>query len=1735
MLGEGGLGSGAIKLASAYVDVRAPTAQLGRDYATAKAQTQSFARSSTAAMVGVERSTARAAKTVGASWLAAGARSEAAARKLKAPALATALVGAAAGKMAVDFDREMRNVNSIAQLPERQLKRLEGQVLNLAGPTAQAPKTLAAGLYDLVSSGFNAQQSMKVLRSSAKAATAGLTTTEVSTKAVAAVLNAYRLPAQRARAVSDTLFRTVDRGVITFESLAQNVGDVLPFASSLGVNLREVGASIATMTKSGITAPETMTRIKAAMVTMLKPGEDLKGVIKELGFADGEAMVKKLGFLGTMQRLNKVAGGSKSELAELFPNIRALGGVLAITGDNAKAAAGDLRGMKEDSGATSRALSQQSQSIAYQWQKLRSEAEALAVKVGGKMLPVLSDLMKLGFGLVATFGELPEPMQKLIIAAGLLSAAMYPVLLIGGKLMTLWGGFLGLITKVEMSLTGQAAAATGAAAANAQLAASTTAAANAQRQLLIANSSGKVTGAVNVPPAGGPVAGGGRWAKWANRLGTGALLGTAGMGIGGAMGGDLGNFVSGASAGAGIGMIGGPLGAGIGAMVGGTAANVKTLIDDLNGAGEAQRKFAGSAESVAKAMRRQRAAVAGVRAATANTQAAQNRAQRSSERVKEAEQNLTRVRRRFGPTSRQALHAEYELARARRQNARDSNELENAERKQGTSLRQYKAVTRQTVADQRTRIAHLKRETERIGENFRKQEHLGASGKKLAAIGEHGLRVEARLAKVRKEHTRTMREAAQIAGRGWANQIKRADTATLRFWTQIKRGEPLLNRLGNNPSPKKLQRAFEDMNRRTATLMRNLRTNLGDTGTSYSNMGDTGSEALRRLGDNTNRFAQAFGGPAANFSIGSSGGGGGGGGGGKKAKGEYRTGGKVTKPIAIMGEEAPRHPEWVVPTNPAYRNQALGYWTQAGRDLGVPGFAEGGRHGGAGSLPKPIISGPEPKAAIAQAPVDKAYTIATAYLRKKEAEARSAAAGGLGTFVGPPPSFRELGNNAWVDSHTRRVAAFLASKFGREISSDYRSPAHNAAVGGVPGSSHTRGSPANPGAFDFVPPSTALQKWAGQHIAGLTENMIHDAGSGLHNHIAFFAMGGLLKRFAKGGRHGGAGAASASSALPAWVHGSSTLSPDQMATLAHYVGAKHPGLMSQIAGAESGGNPRAMGGAGDKGLWQIIPSTASAFGIDYGGLFDPLNNAKGMKKVLDGQGLSAWTTYNTGAYASEPKGTPSGSLAGAGGAAKEETVPAVFHGARTKKISFPAMPKSLRGVKREIVQRQNELKRYRAARRKAEGKPKIERAIAANVTALETRLTQLFRERAKLRREAAKKRISKRLGRELGSLTGYEDKIAARQRAYEAQTQTAEQIVALEPQPPELPASATDAQREAAERAYVATLQGYVDTRERPAYQRALGLAGSWRNTILRGQQKTVGMEQGWEKRIRATEREIDQINAYSKKVAADVAKWRKEHPKAKNLPKHLREAEERKHKEQARLPVLRYRERALRNTLGQGRGIFYPGMKDPVKPPPTPLPGTGTFEEALQQVQGIHWPDQHSIIKALPAERVAGRFGGAIWDTQTVIAELDLKVAGAAAGLGGGSSGDGTDTNERTDLIEAAREIVTRDTQRRMIEEAQKRVLDSLPPFGGSFALGGEVPGPRGAARTVIAHGGETINPVGGSDSPIVVQIIVEDGAVDAGKIRAIADQAVDVRVRRGGRAAGRRMPGGPGGTFTG
>lgn len=352
---------------------------------------------------------------------------------------------ALAVRSAVQFEQRMRNVSTISGDVQKNFGAAGRAVLEMSGTLGVSANELAEGLYDVASSGFQGAQGMEILRASAVAAQAGLSTTATAARAITGALNAYGLAASDATDVSDIFFQTVNLGIVTFDELAQNAGDFMSTASALGVALDEASAGFATITLAGVPASEAATSLNGVMRALIKPSAELEGVFNALGYESGVAAVKALGLGGVMQKLREFTGGSVESFAALFPEIRATRGALALTakdGETWSRVAGQITDENGRAGAAAKALAEQQKSLGGQLKIAKEQIVAMAIGLGQTLLPVLRPVVSGLQDLVTGFRGMSIGAQQGVVGIGVLL----------GGLTTLGGSFLLLGPKIANAL-----------------------------------------------------------------------------------------------------------------------------------------------------------------------------------------------------------------------------------------------------------------------------------------------------------------------------------------------------------------------------------------------------------------------------------------------------------------------------------------------------------------------------------------------------------------------------------------------------------------------------------------------------------------------------------------------------------------------------------------------------------------------------------------------------------------------------------------------------------------------------------------------------------------------------------------------------------------------------------------------------------------------------------------------------------------------------------------------------------------------------------------------------------------------------------------------------------------------------------------------------------------------------------------------------------------------------------
>lgn len=326
--------------------------------------------------------------------------------------ISAAAAFASAGKEAYQFEKAFqKSMLEVATISQEITNNLSGYQTSIIGLTQDVPvmaDNAAKALYQIVSAGHDGAAGMKILEVSAKSAIGGVTETATAADAITTLINAYKMSADDAAKISDQLFTTARLGKTTFGELGQSIAQVAPIAASYGVEMDQVLAAVATLTKSGTPTAQAMTQIRASIV----------GVSKVLGDGafDGRTYQEALA------EVAKRAKGSESKLRELVPEIEAVNGVLGLTGINAQAAADDLLEMNNSVGATEVAFKKMSEGAEAQLQLLSNNITAITRPMGEEILKRVSDVAN-GLNEAFKSGDIESSLESLKTMIILVSGA----------------------------------------------------------------------------------------------------------------------------------------------------------------------------------------------------------------------------------------------------------------------------------------------------------------------------------------------------------------------------------------------------------------------------------------------------------------------------------------------------------------------------------------------------------------------------------------------------------------------------------------------------------------------------------------------------------------------------------------------------------------------------------------------------------------------------------------------------------------------------------------------------------------------------------------------------------------------------------------------------------------------------------------------------------------------------------------------------------------------------------------------------------------------------------------------------------------------------------------------------------------------------------------------------------------------------------------------------------------
>ena len=369
-----------------------------------------------------------------------------------------AAAGALGGsiKLAADFETAMGKVATIMDKSEVSVKDMGDALLDLSTQTGKGATELAEAAYQAQSASVSTKNTVEFVEQAAKLSKAGFTETATAVDTLTTILNAYKLSEEETAAIADKLVNTQNKGKTTVDQLSQSIGQAIPTAAAYNVNLDNLLSSYVILTKQGINTANATTYLNGMMTELGKEGSKVSDVLKsETGKSFTELMDSGSSLGDVLGILYDSVDGDSTAFANLWGNVRAGRGALAIAQAGTGEFNAELSGMAQSAGTVDDAL-EDLETPAMKAQKALNALKNTGIVLGQQILadiaPALQRMVEGAQRLYEKFRDMPKGTKQAIAKLLAFTAALAPMLKMASVAVGVFGKFAGGMGRLTAGL-----------------------------------------------------------------------------------------------------------------------------------------------------------------------------------------------------------------------------------------------------------------------------------------------------------------------------------------------------------------------------------------------------------------------------------------------------------------------------------------------------------------------------------------------------------------------------------------------------------------------------------------------------------------------------------------------------------------------------------------------------------------------------------------------------------------------------------------------------------------------------------------------------------------------------------------------------------------------------------------------------------------------------------------------------------------------------------------------------------------------------------------------------------------------------------------------------------------------------------------------------------------------------------------------------------------------------------
>ncbi|MFA5286292.1 MAG: phage tail tape measure protein, partial [Smithellaceae bacterium] len=242
-----------------------------------------------------------------------------------------------------------------------------------------------AALYTAAQAGVKWGESLDFMSAAEKLAVANNANLNTTVDLLTGTMNAYGFTLSDVGHLNDVFFTSTLIGKQTIDELGQSMGNVVGIAANFGVSFEDLSAAISTLTAKGMDTAEAITAVKGVITTIVSPSVEAAKAASELGLTFSASELKAKGLDTMLRSVMQATGGNADTMAKLFTEVRALNGVMQLTGDGMEFFKKALDQINNSAGSAEGAYQKMSATFENQTKMIVNTATVLMIDVGTRL------------------------------------------------------------------------------------------------------------------------------------------------------------------------------------------------------------------------------------------------------------------------------------------------------------------------------------------------------------------------------------------------------------------------------------------------------------------------------------------------------------------------------------------------------------------------------------------------------------------------------------------------------------------------------------------------------------------------------------------------------------------------------------------------------------------------------------------------------------------------------------------------------------------------------------------------------------------------------------------------------------------------------------------------------------------------------------------------------------------------------------------------------------------------------------------------------------------------------------------------------------------------------------------------------------------------------------------------------------------------------------------------------